>query len=182
MSQGRSGCSATRCASPAIRRLPIAFGWLTKRPLEKQAYDAYLRPGQTNPGVRRDSAKVLRAIRRRYTIQADAALANFDRPTLIAWATEDRVFPYSHAERLAQILPERAACPDRRLLHLHPRRPTRGLGSDTSTGLSGESSSPRRTPAFPQALDQRVPLGRRLSQERLSLRFATGLRGAMTKV
>jgi pimeloyl-ACP methyl ester carboxylesterase len=88
-----------------IRRLPIAYGWLTKRPLEKLAYDSYLAPGQTNGGVRRDSAKVLRTIRRRYTIQADAALAGFERPTLIAWASEDRVFPYRHAEALAEILP-----------------------------------------------------------------------------
>ena len=88
-----------------VRRLPIAFGWLTKRPLEKRAYDSYLAPGQTTRGVRRDSAKVLRAIRRRYTIQADAALASFERRTLIAWASEDRVFPYAHAERLAEILP-----------------------------------------------------------------------------
>ncbi len=88
-----------------VRRLPIAFGWLTKRPLEKRAYDSYLAPGQTTRGVRRDSAKVLRAIRRRYTIQADAALASFEQPTLIAWASEDRVFPYRHAEALAEILP-----------------------------------------------------------------------------
>jgi pimeloyl-ACP methyl ester carboxylesterase len=89
----------------AIRRLPIAFGWLTKQPLDKGAYDSYLAPGRRSAGVRRDTAKVLRAIRRRYTIQADAALAGFERPTLIAWASEDRVFPYRHAERLAQILP-----------------------------------------------------------------------------
>ena len=89
-----------------IRRLPIAFGWLTHRPLDKQAYDSYLRPGLIGRGVRRDTAKVLRGIRRRYTIEADAALAAFKRPTLIAWASEDRVFPYRHAERLAQILPD----------------------------------------------------------------------------
>ena len=95
----------------ALRRLPIAFGWLTRGPLERQAYDAYLRPGLTDSGVRRDSAKVLRAIRRRYTIEADAALAGFERPTLIAWASEDRVFPYRHAERLAQILPDAQLVP-----------------------------------------------------------------------
>jgi pimeloyl-ACP methyl ester carboxylesterase len=89
----------------SIRRLPIAFGWLTKQPLDKHAYDSFLTPGRTDGGVRRDTAKVLRAIRRRYTIQADAALARFDRPTLIAWASEDRVFPYCHAEALAEILP-----------------------------------------------------------------------------
>ncbi len=89
----------------AVRRLPIAFGWLTKRPLDRPAYDSYLTPGLTDRGIRRDTAKVLRAIRRRYTIQADAALASFERPTMIAWASEDRVFPYRHAEALAEILP-----------------------------------------------------------------------------
>ncbi len=94
-----------------IRRLPIAFGWLTKQPLDKPAYDSYLTPLRTNRGVRRDSAKVLRAIRRRYTIQADAALERFERPTLIAWASEDRVFPYRHAEALAEILPDAELIP-----------------------------------------------------------------------
>jgi pimeloyl-ACP methyl ester carboxylesterase len=89
-----------------VRRLPIAFGRLTKRPLEKRAYDSYLTPNQKSRGVRRDTAKVLRAIRRRYTIEADAALAGFERPALIAWAGEDRVFPYRHAEALAEILPD----------------------------------------------------------------------------
>jgi pimeloyl-ACP methyl ester carboxylesterase len=95
----------------SIRRLPIAYGWLTKQPLDKLAYDSYLASGQRSRGVRRDSAKVLRAIRRRYTIQADAALAKFQQPTLIAWASEDRVFPYRHAEALAQILPNARLLP-----------------------------------------------------------------------
>jgi pimeloyl-ACP methyl ester carboxylesterase len=89
-----------------VRRLPIAFGWLTKQPLDRLAYDSFLTPGLTSRGVRHDTAKVLRAISTRYTIQADAALERFERPTLIAWASEDRVFPYSHAEALAEILPE----------------------------------------------------------------------------
>ncbi|HEV3046181.1 MAG TPA: alpha/beta hydrolase [Solirubrobacteraceae bacterium] len=88
-----------------IRRLPIAFGRLTKRPLDKQAYDSFLTPGRIDSGVRRDTAKMLRAISRRYTVQADAELARFDRPALIAWANEDRVFPYRHAEALAETLP-----------------------------------------------------------------------------
>jgi pimeloyl-ACP methyl ester carboxylesterase len=92
-------------------RLPIAFGRLTKQPLDKHVYDSYLTPGRSNAGVRRDTAKVLRAIRRRYTIQADAALARFERPTLIAWASEDRVFPYRHAEALAEILPNAELIP-----------------------------------------------------------------------
>jgi pimeloyl-ACP methyl ester carboxylesterase len=91
--------------SSATRRLPIAFGRLTKQPLDERAYDSFLTPGRTSRGVRRDTAKVLRAIRRRYTIEADARLAGFTRPAMIAWASEDRVFPYRHAEALAEILP-----------------------------------------------------------------------------
>jgi pimeloyl-ACP methyl ester carboxylesterase len=94
-----------------VRRLPIAFGWLTREPLDEQAYDSYLTPALKSAGVRRDSAKVLRAIRRRHTIGADTALASFQRPTLIAWALEDRVFPYRHAQRLAQILPNARLVP-----------------------------------------------------------------------
>lgn len=88
-----------------VRRLPIAFGWLTKGPLEQAAFDQYLKPGLTSRAVRHDTAKVLRAIHPRYTLQADTALARFQRPALIAWASEDRVFPQRHGERLAQTLP-----------------------------------------------------------------------------
>ncbi len=94
-----------------VRRLPIAYGRLTKQTLDKAAYDSYLAPAQTNRAIRRDSAKVLRAIRRRYTLQADAQLAHFQAPTLIAWASEDRVFPYKHAEALAQTLPHAELIP-----------------------------------------------------------------------
>jgi pimeloyl-ACP methyl ester carboxylesterase len=94
-----------------VRRLPIAFGRLTKRPLDNEVYDSFLTPLMDSHGVRRDAAKVFRAIRRRYTLQADAALAGFKPPTLIAWASEDRVFPYSHAQRLAQILPNAQLIP-----------------------------------------------------------------------
>lgn len=108
---GAVGMLAPPMRLSSVRRLPFAFGWLTNHAIDKQVYDEYLRPGSTDRGVRRDSAKMLRAIRRRYTIEADAALASFDRPTLIAWASEDRVFPYAHAEQLARTLPNAQLVP-----------------------------------------------------------------------
>jgi pimeloyl-ACP methyl ester carboxylesterase len=91
---------------PALRRLPMAFGWLTKRPVPNDVTAAWLRPVQTDKGVRRDVARLLKGIDKRYTLEAAEKLRGFDRPVLIAWAPEDRVFPVEHARRLAELLPD----------------------------------------------------------------------------
>ncbi len=38
-------------------------------------------------------------------MDAAETLRSFDRPTLLAWAPEDRVFPWRFAERLASTIP-----------------------------------------------------------------------------
>ncbi len=48
----------------ALRSLPMAFGWMAKRPLPDAVTDAWLRPAQTQRGVRRDLAKYLHASKR----------------------------------------------------------------------------------------------------------------------
>jgi pimeloyl-ACP methyl ester carboxylesterase len=90
----------------ALRRLPIAFGWLTKRPVEGQAEDTYVLPVLTSGDVRRDLRRAVKDIEPRHTLGAAERLRSFDRPTLIAWSREDRFFPPEHAERLAKILPD----------------------------------------------------------------------------
>jgi pimeloyl-ACP methyl ester carboxylesterase len=87
-------------------RLPIAFGWLAKRPLHPGVVTAWLTPSRRDRAVRRDLAKVIVGIDPRYTQEAAAALAAFDRPVLLAWAPEDRLFPIAYAERLAASLPD----------------------------------------------------------------------------
>ena len=89
-----------------LRRLPIAFGWLTKRPVDREVEDSWLRAFFTRREVRRDAARILRAIDERHTQEAAERLRSFDRPVLIAWATEDKVFPLEHAHRLADLLPD----------------------------------------------------------------------------
>lgn len=91
---------------PALRQLPPAFGWLAKRPIARGVSDEWLRPALTDRAIRRDTARFLRAIDKRDTLQAAARLSEFDRPVLIAWAPEDRFFPFDHARRLADILPD----------------------------------------------------------------------------
>jgi pimeloyl-ACP methyl ester carboxylesterase len=89
----------------APRRLPFAFGWLVKRPIDRQAEDSYLLPGMTIAGVARDLKRVIKGIHTRYTNEAADRLGEFDRPALIAWSLDDRFFKPAHAQQLARDLP-----------------------------------------------------------------------------
>jgi pimeloyl-ACP methyl ester carboxylesterase len=89
----------------APRRLPIAFGWLVKRPIDRQAEDSYLLAGMTIPGVEGDLKRVIKEIDTRYTNEAADLLGEFEKPVLIAWSRDDRFFKPAHAERLAHDLP-----------------------------------------------------------------------------
>jgi pimeloyl-ACP methyl ester carboxylesterase len=87
------------------RRSPMAFGWLIKKDVKGAPLAEWMRPFLSNREVRRDTVKVLRGISPRYTFEAAERLRSFDRPTLIAWAVEDRFFKLSFAERLAASIP-----------------------------------------------------------------------------
>ncbi len=88
-----------------VRRLPVAFGWLTKR--GDAATARWLRPVLTQPPIRRDTVRVLRSVAAGRDLLTDAAgrLADFDRPALVVWARADRVMPPEHGRRLAALLP-----------------------------------------------------------------------------
>jgi pimeloyl-ACP methyl ester carboxylesterase len=88
-----------------VRRLPVAFGWLTKR--GDAATARWLRPVLTQPAIRRDTVRVLRSVAADRDLLTDAAgrLADFDRPALVVWASADRVMPSEHGRRLAALLP-----------------------------------------------------------------------------
>jgi pimeloyl-ACP methyl ester carboxylesterase len=87
------------------RRLPMAFGWLTKR--GDAATARWLRPVLTQRAVRRDTVRMLRVVFADKHLLHGVAdmLPGFDRPALVAWATRDRVMPPEHGRRLAELLP-----------------------------------------------------------------------------
>ncbi|MEV0740109.1 alpha/beta hydrolase [Streptomyces sp. NPDC050549] len=90
----------------ALRRMPFAFGWLTKRGDAVTA--RWTEPVRRQPEIRRDAVRVLRAAARNTRgLLAETALRlrQFDRPTLVVWASEDRVMPPEHGRRLAELLP-----------------------------------------------------------------------------
>jgi pimeloyl-ACP methyl ester carboxylesterase len=88
-----------------LRRLPIAFGWLTKR--GDGATARWVRPVLRQRDIRRDTVRVLRAAAAETDIMQEAAkaLPAFDRPALVVWASADRVMPPEHGRRLADLLP-----------------------------------------------------------------------------
>ncbi|WP_410635863.1 alpha/beta fold hydrolase [Amycolatopsis sp. cmx-4-83] len=90
----------------ALYRLPLLFGWVTKRPLPDAVAQAYLGQLRKSAGVRRDLRKLLREVHPRHTLAAAEKLRTFDRPVLLAWAAEDKLFPIRLAHRLAALLPD----------------------------------------------------------------------------
>jgi pimeloyl-ACP methyl ester carboxylesterase len=89
-----------------LRRLPLAFGWLTRR--GDGATARWMRPVLEQPAIRRDAVRTLRAAGAdtRLLVSAAECLPGFDRPALIVWAREDRVMPPEHGRRLAGLLPD----------------------------------------------------------------------------
>jgi pimeloyl-ACP methyl ester carboxylesterase len=89
-----------------LRRLPIAFGWLTKRGDAGTA--RWIQPVLTTPAIRRDAVRMLRAVfaDQRVLLGAAERLPAFRRPALIIWAAGDRVMPPEHGRRLAGLLPQ----------------------------------------------------------------------------
>lgn len=105
LSPGLLGVFMQQLRLKAVRRLPITFGWLTKR--GDVAAARWMRPLLRQPEIRRDAVRVLRGAfaDRSLLVKAAERLPSFDRPALVVWAAEDRVMPPSHGRRLAELLP-----------------------------------------------------------------------------
>lgn len=90
----------------AIQRLPTAYGFVTSRAMPADIMRSYTDPVRLNSQVRRDFRRMLRAVNTKYTFEAAARLTNFDKPALVLWAENDKIFPRDHGRRLAQLLPQ----------------------------------------------------------------------------
>jgi pimeloyl-ACP methyl ester carboxylesterase len=86
-----------------LHRLPWVFGLLSKRPVPDEIMTSYLTPMRENSAVRRDLGKILRGVSKRYTLAAAEKFPSFDKPVLLAWAVEDKLFPIALAERMSRL-------------------------------------------------------------------------------
>jgi pimeloyl-ACP methyl ester carboxylesterase len=91
-----------------LRRLPMTYGLLSKRPVPREVMDRWFAPIRDRREIRRDLRKYVRSApqARRDLLAAADALAAFDRPALVAWAGEDKMMPAEHGRRLAELLPQ----------------------------------------------------------------------------
>jgi pimeloyl-ACP methyl ester carboxylesterase len=84
------------------RMRPEAFGYLAKHPIEEIVFDAYALPAIEDDRILHDIAKAMRSASETHVQQAGKILtATFRKPVLMAWATDDPVFPLAHARAYA---------------------------------------------------------------------------------
>lgn len=88
-----------------MRWTPTSFGWMAKRRIPDEVLDGWFAPLR-RPEIRRDLRKYLRTARKGDMLAAAEELRTFDRPTLVAWAAEDRIMPPAHGKRFAELLPD----------------------------------------------------------------------------
>lgn len=89
---------------PAFRRLPMAYGDLTKKRLDDGLIAAWAKPA-LDARIRRDTSKFLRSIDPQQLIEAADKLKDFAGPIHLIWTPEDTYFPVSLAHRLQEKLP-----------------------------------------------------------------------------
>ncbi|HEX7321458.1 MAG TPA: alpha/beta hydrolase [Mycobacterium sp.] len=83
----------------------LTYRTLAKKPIPPETMRAWMRPFITDPAVRADVGGFLRAIDDADTLAAAERLAGFTAPVLLLWPRNAPFFPYAHAQRWAQILP-----------------------------------------------------------------------------
>ncbi|WP_225803443.1 alpha/beta fold hydrolase [Streptomyces sp. NK15101] len=90
-----------------MRRLPMTWGWMSKRPVPHEVMDAWFEPLWTSEEIRRDLRKyVLGVPPKDELLRWAEKLRDFDRPALVVWAAEDKVMPPEHGRKLAELLPK----------------------------------------------------------------------------
>ncbi len=88
------------------RRLPFAYGWLSKHGIPDELTDAWMAPALRSRAIREEVAGVLKGMSKDVLLAASARLGEFRKPVLLAWAPEDRFFKLRYAERLANAFPD----------------------------------------------------------------------------
>ena len=98
--------------------------------------------------MRRDLQRLLRAVDTRYMFEAAEALRGFDKPALVLWAEDDKLFPLDHGRRLAELLP-RAGSRRVRQPHVRPGGPAREADGGLREFLAGEHGYDSASGALP---------------------------------
>lgn len=90
-----------------LRRLPFLWGNMSKTKIPKNIMDAWFEPILSTKEIRRDFMKYTASLPSKDELFAIAEkAASFEKPTLIVWASEDKIMPLSHGYQLAELFPK----------------------------------------------------------------------------
>lgn len=85
---------------PPARRLPIAYGWLTKR-APADALERWVRPALSDREILRDAAHFVARADPALLLDAAPKLGKFEGEVVLGWGAADRCFPLDLGRRLA---------------------------------------------------------------------------------
>jgi pimeloyl-ACP methyl ester carboxylesterase len=89
----------------AARRSPLGYGLLSHGDVDHLARE-WVKPLFADDRVFDDLHRFTVALDNQVTLDAAERLRGFDKPVLIAWALDDKLFPLKDAHRLAERLPD----------------------------------------------------------------------------
>jgi pimeloyl-ACP methyl ester carboxylesterase len=90
-----------------LRRLPIAYGQMSKHGVPDELMERWLEP-MKRPEIRRDTERYVRDVHHgKHEIRAATPkLRSFERPVLVVWDAEGKLMPNSEGRRLAACFPD----------------------------------------------------------------------------
>ncbi|MFJ4650730.1 alpha/beta fold hydrolase [Nocardia sp. NPDC088792] len=89
-----------------IRRSPLMFGWMARKPLPDELVHGWTEPGLRDKRIRRDLLGYAGIdIDKNAYIANTEALRGFSGDALILWSAQDKVMPPEHGRRLAELIP-----------------------------------------------------------------------------
>lgn len=90
----------------AMRRSPLAYGMLTRRPVPDDVLAGWGLPAATDADIRGDATRFTAAVRRSELLAATESLRDCRVPFLLVWGSDDRFFTLKLGRRLAALLPD----------------------------------------------------------------------------
>jgi pimeloyl-ACP methyl ester carboxylesterase len=89
-----------------LRRLPLLYGQMARRPVPGELIRRWTEPVLTDPAIRRDLLAYCRSTFDKPALEADTeALQRFHGDALVLWSPDNKVMPPAHGHRLAALMP-----------------------------------------------------------------------------
>jgi pimeloyl-ACP methyl ester carboxylesterase len=89
-----------------LRRLPLLYGQMARRPVPGELIRRWTEPVLTDPGIRRDLLAYCRGpFDKAALIQDTEALQRFQGDVLVLWSPDNKVMPPAHGRQLAELIP-----------------------------------------------------------------------------